>query len=201
MEDFNPQDELLYIKKVIEDSKRSYVEDGRDYILWGVIVTVGLIATYFSILARQFHYTQITWIVLGGFGWAFSFYSHRRGGKRHKARTFAGRVVTSVWIAVGLTLTVFLMVGLLFRVYPDYMISPLAAIINGIGFFITGAVISNNWIRGLSFCWWGGALYMLFFPSLEMILVLAGMMLFFQTLPGVIIYFRWKKEAAANGDV
>jgi hypothetical protein len=89
-----------------------------------------------------------------------------------------------------------------FKVYPDVFTSPLAAIILGIGYFVTGDIVSLKWMKALSIGWWGGALFMLFFPNKEGILVLAGLMLFFQTIPGIIVYRKCKKEeAATHGEV
>lgn len=200
MEDFNPQDELLYIKKIIEDSKRNIIDDGRDLISWGVIVVIGLTSTYFSLWTRSYLSMQIIWVVLGAFGWSLSYYFHRHGEKRSRVKNFATKIMSSVWIACGLALTIFLFTGMFFQVYPPVFISPLAAIILGIGYFVTGDIAELKWMKALTIGWWGGALYMLFFPNAEGILVLAGMMFFFQTIPGIIIYRKCKKEAAANGE-
>ncbi|HEX2984884.1 MAG TPA: hypothetical protein VHO28_15190 [Ignavibacteriales bacterium] len=202
MEDFNPQEELLYIKKVMEESKRSYLDNGLDSIIWGVIVIFGLVFTYVSVVIHVYLYMGIVWVILGAGGWAMSFYIHRKEAKKQRVKTVASRILSSVWIACGLALTIFLFTGMFFNVYPDVFISPLAAIILGIGYFVTGDIVSLKWMKALSIGWWGGALFTLFFPNKESILVLAGMMLFFQTIPGIIVYRKCKKEeAAVNGEL
>jgi hypothetical protein len=52
-------------------------------------------------------------------------------------------------------------------------------------------VYDVKWIRNLAFGWWGGAIIMFIFPGLYHLLLMAWMMIAFQTIPGYIIHKNW----------
>ena len=46
MDEKTALEEIQFIRSVIEESKKSVVYNGKDYIFWGVIVIVGMMSTY-----------------------------------------------------------------------------------------------------------------------------------------------------------
>ncbi len=66
------QQELAFIKKVMEDSRRIIAYDGKDFTFWGILVTVGMVLMYVNIVF-QFHISSmVLWGSFIGTGWIFS---------------------------------------------------------------------------------------------------------------------------------
>ncbi|MRR09136.1 hypothetical protein EG831_03420, partial [bacterium] len=78
MEQIDAQQELAFIRKVIEDSRTTMIDNGYEYIVWGAIVALGMFATYAldrlhaSAWAAGGWIYLALWIAVMGAGWTFS---------------------------------------------------------------------------------------------------------------------------------
>ena len=186
-------DELQFIKKVIEDSRKSITYNGLDYIFWGIIVIVGMLIQYFAILSHYYFNFFWIWVVLIPIGWALSIFNGI-SKKEKMPRTFTGRIITSVWVAIGIGMTLLGFIGTFSHGINPMFVSPILSVCLGTGYFITGKIIEAKWVSNLAFGWWIGAVVLFFYPGIHSLLIMALMMLFFQTVPGIIIYRKYIKE-------
>lgn len=193
MEDKTALEELQFIRKVIEESKRSMIYNGVDYILWGIIITIGLVSTYFFTIYEFYKSFSLFWIwaVLVPAGWVFSVYYGIKT-KTKQPKTFAGRLLSAVWASAGVAMMIVGFVGPLARAYSPLFISPVICIILGVAYYVTGTIVESRWVRNLSFGWWAGAIFMLAYHNIITLMVMALMMLCFQTIPGIIMYRKFK---------
>lgn len=189
-------EELQFIKKVIEDSKRSIIYNGIHYIVWGILVILGMCATYAVVVNRMnFNYIWI-WIVVAAVGWIFSFYLGLKS-KHEQPHTFSNKIIGVVWLAAGIGMMILGFIGPASGSLHPVYISPVLSVVLGMGYLITGQIVESKWLSYLSLGWWSGAVYMFFFPGDHTLIVMAIMMLFFQTIPGIIMYRKYKQEMAA----
>jgi hypothetical protein len=199
MEQFDAQQELAFIKKVMADSRRSAVDNGLDYIVWGVIVALGMFGTY---ALDRLHATEwavggwiflALWIAVMGGGWVFSLIRYLRHRRRARVHTLAGRMLGSIWLACGIAIMLLIFVlGPLGKADP----SPAIAVVLGIGFMLSGILMDFAPLRWASVCWWAGAVALaLIRPVPIEMLVFGAMMVAFQVVPGIILYRRWRNEA------
>jgi hypothetical protein len=194
MQESTAQEELSFIKKIMEDSRRIIVDDGLDFIFWGIVASAGLIITYSLIITEKWEYIKWTWIVLIAIGWIFSISRGIKRGNKRTALTFTGKILSVTWAASGITMTIIGLLGIFTEAIKGVYISPSISLVLGIAFAVTGTVYKNKWIGSLSIGWWAGAIFMFVFPGIHNILIMAIMMLVFQTIPGIILYNRYKKE-------
>ncbi|MBI3585818.1 MAG: hypothetical protein HY088_01650 [Ignavibacteriales bacterium] len=188
------QQELAFIKKVMSDSRRVLVYDGKEFITWGVLTVVGMLIMYFAKVFDVQVSTFWLWGILIGGGWL---YSLAIGLSRHKSpntKTFGGTILGSVWLACGIAMTLIGFVVPLSGAIKLWAIIPLISMVSGVGYFITGVIHGSTWIRNSSLGWWLGAVIMLYWPGSYMFLFFAGMMVAFQIIPGVFFYRKWKQE-------
>lgn len=192
-------EDLKFIRKVIEETKREVVYNGKDYIFWGILVIVGMLAMYIPIKLRlHFNYFYV-WIVLIPVGWLYSFYSKRKNEKSFP-KTYAGKLISSVWFAAGISMTLIGFVGTLSGNINPMSINSLLSVIMGIGYMVTGKILESKWLTNVSAGWWCGALILFFVRSEMQLLLMALMMLAFQTVPGIVIYQKYKKEMESRID-
>jgi len=196
MTDINAQQELAFIKKVMADSRQIIIDDGRGFVFWGLLVSFGLLVTYFSIAGRWEASLSWFWPVLIGIGWIYTISTEIRREKKRRVRTFAGKIMGGLWFSVGISATIFGFIGSLAGAYHGVYISPTISVVLGIGYLLSGLLYGKTWISLLSIGWWTGAIVMFFMQNLETILIMVGMMIFLQIIPGIILFKESKKELA-----
>ena len=197
MDEKTALEELQFIRKIIEDTRRTVVYNGKDYIFWGILVIVGMMATYiFHITQMYFNYVWV-WVVLIPIGWSYSIYNRSKLKEKHP-KTYSGQLIGYVWGAAGVAMTLIGFIGPMFGNIKPMAISPLACIIVGSAYFVTGKIVEYKWMSNLSYGWWIGAIILFYVSSAESFLIMSLLMLFFQTIPGIIIYRKYKKEIAVQ---
>jgi len=198
MDDIKAKEELEFIKKIIEDSRKDIVYNGMDYIFWGLIVAIGMIINYFmEILRYRFMHFFWIWVIIIAIGWTFSIFTYFVKGKKERKKTFSNKIVGSVWGACGIAMTICGFIGTLTNAINHNYISPTLCTIVGVGYYITGVIFENKWIKYFSFGWWIGSLIMYFYPGDYTMLLMAFMMICFQVIPGFIFYIESKKQVAS----
>lgn len=195
MDDKSALEDLQFIRKVIEDSKRAMAYNGMDYIIWGILVIIGMIIMYVLIMNQIYFNYVWFWLGLVSIGWFYSFLN-RDKSKGKLSRSFSSKIVSSVWLSSGIGMTLLGFVGPFSGAIKPLFISPVLSVILGIAYFVTGNIFESRWMSYLSVGWWGGAVIMFFFPGIHSLFIMAMMMLFFQTIPGIIMYKKYKQEMA-----
>ncbi|MDP4220575.1 MAG: hypothetical protein Q8916_15060 [Bacteroidota bacterium] len=202
METIQPHEELAYIRKIIIESRAAFVEDGKPYILWGIIVALGMGLSYISAITETELYVGYIWIGLVLIGWGTIYYYVREKKKRaERARSFMDRIQGAIWGACGsaVGLTVLLISLFSSRASGDfppihqYHILFITSMILGIAYFLSGIANDLNWLRNIGYAWWAGAIVMFIWPSVHMLGLYALMIVVFQVIPGVILMKRYKK--------
>ncbi len=198
MTDLDARQELAFIKKVMTDSRKILIDDGKGTIFWGLLISFGLLITYLSVVQNWEAFLSWFWPVLIAFGWIYTIVTEIRHERKRRAITFAGKIVGAVWIAFGISATILGFVGTISGAYHSVIISPLIAVLLGTGYLVSGFLYGKSWVSYLSIAWWGGAIVMFFMQNLETLLIMIGMMILFQVIPGIILYREFKKERAVT---
>ena len=201
METIQAQEELAFIRKVMEDSRSSYIDDGKPKILWGAIVAAAMLYTYIQALADTDLYVGWVWLGLSAFGWGYIFWYKSKREKEQRTKTYTGKIIGAIWGGCGLAigLTVMLVIGTRYfnidMITHPVALCPLTAIIVGIAYFLDGTVRVVPWVRNLAFVWWAAAGFMYFWPTVHVLLIYAVMVFVFQFIPGIILLRRSQKLA------
>jgi hypothetical protein len=193
MDEKTAMDELQFIKKVIEDTKKSMTYNGLDYIVWGILVIAGMLIQYGALLSHYYFNYFWVWSVLIPAGWAFSIYNGKNK-KEKLPRTFTGRIIAYVWGATGVGMTLLGFIGTMTGGIKPVFVGAILSVSLGTGYYITGKIIEAKWISNIAIGWWIGSIVMFVYPGIHSVLIMALMMFFFQTVPGIIIYRKYKKE-------
>ncbi|MCK9425145.1 MAG: hypothetical protein M0Q21_03785 [Ignavibacteriaceae bacterium] len=194
MDDRTAIDELVFIRKVIEDSKRSVAENGKGYILWGILVFLGLMSVYLGYVFKLPTNSPWVWVVLIGFGWIYTLASVFSKKHEKHVRTFAAKILNSVWLGTGVSMTIIGFIATSSGMINGLALSPLMSTVLGVAYFISGTVYDSKWVKLLALGWWCGGIAMFFIANIIQILIMALMMLGLQVIPGFIFYFSSKKE-------
>ncbi len=200
MESQKAQENLQFIRTVMEDSRRSVADNGMHYISWSVVTALGIIGTYIVVMMQKpgFYILGI-WALAVGLGWLSSFVI---GGKGAGGRpvTFAEKMLTSVWAATGITMTITAFAGILTGAIHPNLIPAFIATIIGIPYFLSGIIYNLNWFKMLAVVWWAAGLVFFIWQSFHTLAVLGGLMIFCQALPGLYLYRKFNREHKTAAD-
>ncbi|MGD0337727.1 MAG: hypothetical protein ABSB78_02955 [Bacteroidota bacterium] len=182
------QEQLEFIKKVMEETRRDITGDGVDFLRWGILSTIGVFLTYFYVLFRwpDFH-IWIIWVVLIGLGWIFSIRSYLKTRKA-RATSYTGRLVGRIYGGYGVASTILGFLGPMFGAYsPNYIVAVISAIL-GAAYYGTSLIFGSRWMAIFAVGWWCCSIIMFAFPVIHTLLLFGVMMICFQVIPAYTIY-------------
>lgn len=202
-----PEEELQYIRKIIADSRARFAQSGEPYIIWGLIIAIGMGLSYLSLILRHDLYTGYIWPALILFGWGSMIYLYRKRRKEEpRAKSIIERIDSAIWGTCGGTLGLGLILildqsnlsgGNVPPIYPLYTCF-FASMILGIAYYLTGVVNDLRWLRNIGFAWWAGAIVMYLWPTVHVLGIYAGMLILFQVIPGIILQRRYRRIVASS---
>lgn len=198
MENSNPIDDLQFIRKLMSETKTTVVDNGVEYIFWGILVAVGLISMYFFFLLDIDLPVLYLWLGIIGAGWVFSAVTGYKRSRRIKVRTFAGNLLGAIWLSAGIAMSMFGFVATTAGAIRGGFVSPSISVVLGMAFFVSSYLHGESWMKWIAVLWWAGAAVMFYNPGLYTVLMMAGMMICLQVLPGIYLYRKYKSEASAK---
>ena len=195
----HPHEELAHIRKIMADSRGQIADDGKPSIIWGMIVCLGLLYTYYeAVNADAPKISGWVWLGLSVCGWIYMFAWVRRKRRRQKVQTFAGRVTGAIWGSVGISITLFVfatqasyLVDRPIELHPIF-ITYVISFFLGIGFYVSGILYEIPWLRWVGVAWWATALVYIFFPGLHSLLIFAGAEFVLQVVPGIMLQRKYR---------
>ena len=196
MNEFTAQQEIAFIKKVMQDSRKVVYADGKEFIYWGIIVVICLLFTYFSVYFKAERYIFYFWLILMALGFIGNSLFFGKRYKKSKVRSLAGNLLGLIWGANGAAMLIVGFIGGFSGAINGVFISPLMCIFLGVSYLLSGYIYGKKWVSYLTAFWWAGAIAMFFFPGLYTVLLMAGMMVVLQIIPGIILYKDSKIEFA-----
>lgn len=193
-------EDLQYIRRIMQDSRRITAERGDGFILWGIIVLLGFLGS----AADAFGWWEVsagyTWTVLVVLGWVWMFIHTRRFDVSVMVNPLAKKMLDSLWTAVLIAMTLLGFLGTLTGVVDGNNLSGVLFIVLGIGYFIQGSLMDRTWVRMLGVGWWIGGVTT-FYTGIRLDFILSvAMMIGLQIVPGIIFYRTWKRHIAALTD-
>ena len=190
-------EEIRYIKKIIEEGKKNIGSKGIHLIVWGILISIALVASwYFRFETKTIVGVTNEWLIwleMIAVVTIFEIIYQWKVLQDKTVKTYTEKVDGYLWVSIGITITLIGFVGYHKGVIDASFSCPLISAILAIGYFTSGVLYKVEWVRNLALGWWTGALIMFIFPGDYHLLLMAGMMMAFQTIPGYIIHKYWIK--------
>ncbi len=192
------RDDLAAIRALMADSQDLVRGTWWYQMVWGVLITLGLVLTWVGEQSGRFGFIAAVWVGVVVTGWVASMIRGRREAARATVRNAASRAFAGIWIGLGVTLTMVGMVSI-----PTGAVAPdglpgLLAILFGAGYFATGFV---SGLRGLSLVgvgWWMGGAALLVFQGPSAVLGLAALTVMLEIAPALALR-RMERPVASGG--
>lgn len=181
-------EDLAYIRRIMEQSRRAVILRGDAFIIWGVVVFLGLIGNYlFTTFLVPGWAWGAMWAGLMVIGWTLTLLWARRVERNARCSTPAERLLGAVWLGCSIAMAVLGFAGIPLGVMPATGIGPATTAIAGIGVFLTGCLMGVRWVRNLAFVWWAIAVIECIWHGREQFLIGAVVMVLFFIVPGIIL--------------
>lgn len=186
------EDDLAFIKQFIDDSRTILLENGLNYIIFGMLAILCTSLTYGAVYLQLFAGIPFIWAGFFALGALAVFFIEKKLLK-HKAKTFANRIYGSVWIGMFIYTVVVAVSLVVMNAYSLVLLLMLTSGGLGAAYFISSTITRNWWMFGLSFAWWLGC-FALFLPGEYCApLVFCGFVLACEVIPGFILFFKWRR--------
>lgn len=186
----NPEDDLAFIRRLMEGAREAEVDHSGHLILWGFLQATAAILAYLVLQGAFYVSITVIWAVAVGIGFAGSWLLARRLKKSAPVNSLVNRVLAAIWVGCGLSLSLvgFLGAGL------GSMSSPVTAgaksVIIGCAFFASAPLFNRTAYWALAAAWWILGSALLVRPSLGSNLVFVCAPILFMLVPGLVFRAR-----------
>jgi hypothetical protein len=135
-----PEESLLLIAKVIEETKLRFKENGHIIILWGTLIFIVFVSQYILVLLGLYKLFDIAWTcILFLLGGIYTFiYGWKKYKKNNVPRTIIGNIIGTMGWVVSINLMI---LGFLFHNKLGEAIAPVFLILWALFFILTGISI------------------------------------------------------------
>jgi hypothetical protein len=181
--------EIEFICSIIEDSRRTLTDNGLPLIIWGALSVLGTLLTYGAIALSRFDAIPWIWIGFGVSGSTGTVLALRYK-KRDRVKSLTGIIYTGVWLGMaGCDIILWLCLWCA-GIRDLRLFLAVAACGLGLAYLISSTITRNRFIFTLSFAWWAGSIVMVLLPERYAPMILAGLVLTCELLPGIILFTR-----------
>ena len=188
----DPQQDLAYIRQLMEQTRRFTVVSGSYMIVWGVLISLGLITELWELQTGVRFQDGYVWLVLISLGWIGTFWLQRREARYEPVASYAARLIAQIWLVCGVAMTTAFTLGPLTGALPGSADGALMALFVGIGVFMTGVLTDLRWFRNSAAGWWLGAVAMLFWHGIAALCISIVLLLALLALPGYVLNLQAK---------
>jgi hypothetical protein len=189
--------DLAYIRQVMAQTRRYTATKGIFFVLWGSIVSLALIGTWFQWHRLVGGSNFEMWIGAMTVGWLVTLWLARREEQQGSAPHNA-RLIGMNWTAVGSAMGIFYFVGVPMHTIGFEAIPGLSALLVGIGIFNTGHLAGLRWLAGVGVLWLvvGGVL--LAFPGPYTLWAMVALLVLGEVVPGLVLMRQERQLRAAE---
>ena len=176
-----PEESLSMISDMIALAKKSIVDKGFHYLLWGWLVFVASTADFIMIqMGIEHHY--YVWFFMPIIGMPFAFWYSRK--HYSPGRSHLGLIITYLWL--GFLVTGFLVFFMGIAKNPENILQNFLLIL-GFALFVSGSIIRFRPVYLGGIVYWLAALACLFASYPDQLLINAAAALLGSIVPGYLL--------------
>ena len=177
----SPEESLSMISEMITLAKKSIVDKGFHYLLWGWLILIASLTDYVLIKLEINHHYYV-WFIMPIIGMPIAFWynlKHYANSKSH-----LGSIITYLWFGFGITAVIIFTMGLLKN--PENILQNILLIL-GLALFVSGSIIRFRPVYLGGVVYWLAALACIFASYQEQLLINAGAALLGSIIPGYLL--------------
>lgn len=186
--DSTAREEIAFIRGLMDENRRLVAGSWRHQVVWGSLTAAGLGVTWWVLREGGAAPIGWVWVALLVVGWAASWWMGRGEARAAPVRNQATRGFAGIWVGIGITLTLLATVGLYGGGLDPRVLPGVLACVLGAGYWASSRVTGIDWLAMVGVGWWaGGCALLLTDLGPTALLVLAGMTVLLEVLPGLAL--------------
>jgi len=198
METKQIQEDISYIKNMIENNRRSLVDNGLMLVNNGIYVVVGVVLSYVLGATGKGDLMPYLWLILMVILIAVNAYVGKKSESKQKKKTFASEMFSATWISCGIPMGIASIIFLTTDLIPFSIFFFFISTILGIAYYLSGTINDLPFMKYLALGWWVGAFVSLFWQYLgdepNLALFFAFLLFVLEVIPGIIIFKKMEKS-------
>jgi|GEM_PF-3084414 len=189
-------EELLFIKKVIDDSRRITRDDGIIHIIWGAAVSIGSLCTWI-LESRSFgNLLGYLWGAVYIIAFALTIVHVNRA--KNRPHTLASQVYGYIWFAVGISAMITCILGIIILRLPLKPALTTISILLAGAYFVSSKIADYKWMRVVAAGWWLAAMLIMVFDESFSYPICAGATFALELLSGLYLKFFVRDAGSAS---
>jgi len=189
--------EISVIKKIMEDSRSAVYYKSSQGIFWFTLTAAAVLVNYLMVVtATWLKYSGLMWIAVTLFGTLYSIYLTKKENRTDRVKTFAGKILASIGIAVGISNILFAFASIAAKAYDPFVIVSMNSMVLGMAFYVISMIQQLKSFKFISLLWWAGSVFFFFRPGIHSLLFLAVMLAVSAWVP----WAEERKQAAKYGN-
>jgi hypothetical protein len=187
----NADQSLKLIEEMISSAKADFSDNGFYFLLWGWLVLIAAVTNYVLLMVFQYSNHWIFWPVLMTIGGVVTGVMSFKEKKEKKAESLLNRIIGNLWLSIGLSIGVLLIIMTQIGAQQAY---PFFMLLYGIGTFVTGRAVRflPLVIGGISCFFISGLSAFQDFPN-QLILMSVAIVLSY-LIPGHMLFAKSKQH-------
>ena len=198
MNDLQAKDEIRLIQEMIERTKKITAGSWMFFMVWGIVVILGIGGMYALVFIEEFSWIWLNWIVFVGIGVVFSIVYGKKLEKLEGARTYANIATDHVCFACGIAFILVSFIFPLLKLYSWGLIPVLISMVAGILVFTLGGIFEWNLLKWCGVIWWLGAVGLIFIHENYRALLVIPLLLIGYIMPALVLRSMYQKQRDEN---
>lgn len=179
-----PEQSLRLIESMIGQAKKSFSKLSFYFLMWGVLLTLAMVATYVLRDQPDAWGQGAPWGIAGIFGGIVSSIHGARQGRRQPVNNPMDGLIGWLWSSFVITMMIMIVVSVLDRRDPGAMVT----LLTGIPTFMTGQIMRFRPLVLGGILFWAAGIAMHFSDDpLTVTLLYCGAMVFGYIIPGLML--------------
>ncbi len=197
METTQFQEDLSYVKEMIENNRRNLVDNGMMYISNGLFVAVGVVISYILGSEGRTDLFPYLWLPLIATLLVVNFFIQKKKEMKTTKKTFISKIFDAVWFACGIPILIITILHFTTSLISLSGLFIAVSAVLGIGYYLTGVINDLGFMKVLAFGWWAGTVLSILWNYIgeehHLALLFSALVLLLEVIPGIVIYRKYKR--------
>lgn len=192
----SPQEQLDMIETLVQEARRSFIYTGYASMVWGTLVPLGVVLTYFLVGRAWFGFIGPLWMGLFAVGFILvaRYYGVIRG--KQKKTVLVERMFSNLWVFI---LGLCVLAGGFAWMFPSFLTLPqlfcCVSLLVAVGYWASSVLTAYVLLKFVAGAWVVHAFVVLWIPPYWSSLSMGIWAFLFEAVPGLYLYVKERQQS------